>query len=182
MVVDRIARTLLSRDKRLGRHGGGMVRMTAIVGMIVDMHMVGIMPPRTMHIVVERVIVGCWTRNAHKMMVARHFPTECGAWTAGAEPQIGCSTIDVPVGKQVDTLQVDGHKYLIACIGIKTVQPYLIERRTYLLRPHLVDDTICGQLVFVTAINHQFVLPIKVGNSSCRLIVGKIEDVVGSGT
>lgn len=70
------------------------MRVTQIVGVIVDVRIIAPVPARTVDIVVVGVVVHLGTGCADKRIVRRHGPGECRAHVRGAEPQVLRRTVD----------------------------------------------------------------------------------------
>ena len=152
-----------------------MTGYAAIVG--VDVWVVMIVPARTMDVVVIAVVEGYRVWSANPGVVGRHGPHESGTWVAGAETEGLCRTVDLAVVDQPDALHIDWHIDLFSGVGVVAVKPNLVEGRRYLFGPHIVDENVGGQLVCVTAINHQFVFIVQQTDSAQRLIIGEIQGV-----
>lgn len=149
-----------------------------IVGVVVYVRVVAIVPSLAVNVVVIGIIELCWACRTHIGVVWWHRPAEGRATMRGLESQIGGCAVDVAVGEQIDALQVDGHIYLVASVGIVAIQPNFVERGANLLGPNLVYKAVGRQLVLVAAVNHQLILIVQVSNSPCSLIVSKVENVV----
>ena len=110
------------------RYWSRVTGQTAIVGVVGDVWIVSPVPAGTVNIVVVGIVVYLGTRQAHKWVVGRHCPYKCGPWAGVAETEELRRAIDTVVLHQIDAIQIDGHVYFLAGIGVETIQPYLIER------------------------------------------------------
>ena len=95
----------------------------------------------------------------------------------GTEPEGLGRAVDVSVFNEPDAFEVDGHVDLFAGVGVIAVEPDFIERRGYLLGPHLVEEDVGGQFVCIAAVDHQFVLVVQERHGAQRLIVREVQCV-----
>ncbi len=155
--------------------------VAAIVGVVVHIVVMSVIPAMAVHIIVVGIVVSGGAGIAGEGMIGGHGPGEGGTAVAGAEAQVGSCAIDFVVGHEVDTFQVDGHVDFIAGVGIPTIEPNFVKRRTDLLGPHFVDEAIGGHLILVAAPNHQFVLVVEHRHGAGSLMIGEIKDVFSCG-
>ena len=130
---------------------------------------------------VHLVVVGaCVARTVHYarvVVVGRHGPSHRGPPQASvsAEPQVLCRVVHASGAVEPDALQVDGHVYLVARVGIVAVDPQLVECRVDAFCPHLVEEHVGLYFVVVAAVNHQLALAVEVVHRAFGLAAREVE-------
>ena len=111
-------------------------------------------------------------------VVGRHSPVEVGRCHGAAEAQVlGCAVHAVAVGVvEPDAGKVDRHIDFFARVGIIAIEPYFVVFAVDGLGPYLVDDYVCGQFVFISAVDHQFGLCVQGGGHTFGLWTCKVAD------
>ena len=112
----------------LGWYGSGVMGVTHVVGVVVDVRIEVPVPAGTVDVVVVGIVVDGGSGSADEVVVGGHDPGEGGTQVGGAEAEILCRTIDFAVLYEIDAFEVDGHEDFFAGIGIVAVQPYFVER------------------------------------------------------
>jgi len=150
------------------RHRSGSVGSTHVVRMVGQWTVVRICR-RTPSIAVNVVVVGvdAVVRGvvvvANEGVVRRHGPVEVGSLHGAAESQVlSCAIHAVAyIVEKPDAREVDRHVYFLAGISIIAIKPNLVVFAIDGFCPHFVDYHIGGELVFVTAVNHELRLCVE---------------------
>ena len=132
------------------------------------------------------MVGACVARTVHYarvVVVGRHGPCNRRHPQAsvGAETQVLCRVVHAPGAVEPDALQVYGHVYLLARVGVVAEDPQLVECRVDALGPHLIEEHVGLNLVVVAAVYHQFVLAIEVAYRAFGLAAREVEHRRGAG-
>lgn len=135
------------------------------------------------HLVVVGACVAWTVVDASVGVVGRHGPSHRGPPQAsvGAEPQVLCRVVHASGAVEPDALQVDGHIYLVARVGIVAVDPQLVECRVDAFCPHLVEEHVGLYFVVVAAVNHQLALAVEIVHRAFGLAAREVEHRCGVG-
>ena len=130
----------------------------------------------TVYLVVVAARVARAVYDAGVGVVGRDVPREGGVAHLDAEAQVLCGVVHAAGAVEPYTLQVEGHVYLVAGVGIIAVDPYLVVGRVDTLHPYLVYEDVGLNLVVITTVDHDFLLRVEVADSAGGLAVGEVVD------
>lgn len=131
-------------------------------------------PAMAVYVVVVATHITRTVYHACIRMVRRDIPREMRCPYRRAETQVLCSIVHAAGAIQPHTLQVQWHVYLVACVSIVAENPQLVIGRVDPFCPDLIHEYVSLYLVFVAAVNHNFVLPIQVVYRAFRLASGEV--------
>ena len=140
-------------------------------------------PAVAVHLVVVGAAVARMVDDAREVVVGGHGPCyrRHPEAAVGAEPQVLRRVVHAAGAVEPDALQVYGHVYLLARVGVVAVDPQLVECRVDPLGPHLVEEHVGLYLVVVAAVDHQFALAVEVAHRAFSLAAREVEHRCGVG-
>ena len=94
-------------------------------------------PSVTVHVVVVAAMVARIVGDVLVGVVGGNVPAKIGMRHAHTEAQVLRCVVHSCATDQPDALQVDGHVYLVACIGVPAEEPDFVVGGVYPLHPHL---------------------------------------------
>ena len=131
-------------------------------------------PTIAVHVIVVGTRIDHGVGDPHIVAICRHSPNDVGSINLAAETQIFGSIEHAVAMLQPYTVEVEGHKNLFARIGVITIDPQLVILTVYTLVPHLIEQHVGLQFVFVAAVNHHLVLRVEVLRHADCLRISKI--------
>lgn len=157
------------------RNRGGGVGRAHVVG-VVGQGAVSGTCGGTPSVAVDFVVVGVHASEVRVMVVAgegvvrRHRPIEVGGLHGAAESEVlgGAVHAVAYVVEKPDAGEVDWHVDFFAGVGVIAEEPDFVVFAVDWLGPDFIDNHICGQFVFVAAVDHKLCLGIEgAGYTSC---------------